>query len=104
MTLAMLKPEPATVASEILTDAVPVFVRVNVCKLFEPMGTLPKLKAVVLGARTPGLVLLEAGFVGDPALVNPTQPEIDNSALKSVAIMANIANELCCLGSPVAGC
>jgi hypothetical protein len=49
-------------------------------------------------------VLLEAGFVGDPALVNPTQPEIDNSALKSVAIMANIANELCCLGSPVAGC
>jgi hypothetical protein len=104
MTLAMLKPVPATVASEILTDAVPVFVRVNVCKLFEPMGTIPKLKAVVLGARTPGVALLEAGFVGDPALVNPTHPEIDNSVLNSVAIMANIANELCCLGSPVAAC
>lgn len=98
----MLKPEPETVVSEIITDEVPVFVRVNVCKLFEPMGIFPKLKVVVLGASTPGVVLPEPGFDGVPALVNPTQPEIDKIVMKSVAIMANIASELCCLGSPVA--
>jgi hypothetical protein len=95
----MRNAEPKTVASEIITAAVPVFVRVNVRKLVEPMRTFPKLTVVALGASTPG-VLLEPGFVGLPALVNPTQPEMDKAAMKSVAIMANIASGLCCLGSP----
>jgi hypothetical protein len=95
----MRNAEPTTVASEIITAAVPVLVRVNVRKLVEPMCTFPKLTVVALGASTPG-VLLEPGFVGLPALVNPTQPEMDKVAMKSVAIMANIANDLRCLGSP----
>src|ERR1700730_15076051 len=97
-----LKPEPETVAWEIVTAAVPEFVSVNVCELFEPMGTLPKLTAVVLGARMPGVVLLEPGFDGVPALVNPAQPEMDKIAMNSVAIVANIASELFCLGNPMA--
>ena len=96
----MRNAEPKTVASEIITAAVPVFVRVNVRKLVEPIRTFPKLTVVALGASTPG-ALLEPGFVGLPALVNPTQPEMDKVAMKSVAIMANIANDLRCLGSPV---
>src|SRR5258706_2956945 len=92
--------EPKTVQEEFITAAVPVFVRVNVRKLVEPMRTFPKLTAVALGASTPG-ALLEPGFVGLPALVSPTQPEMDRVAMKSVAIMANIANDLRCLGSPV---
>ena len=94
--------EPTTVVSEIITDAAPVFVRVNVRKLVEPMRTFPKLTVVLLGASTPEVVLPEPGLVGLPALVNPTQPEMDKVATKSVPRMANIASELCCLFSPVA--
>ena len=99
-----LNPDPETAAWEIVTAVMPEFVRVNVCRLFAPIGTFPKLRAVVLGARVPGAVLLEPVFDGVPALVSPTQPETDKIAMKRVAIMANVAIELCCLGSSVAAC
>ena len=99
----MRKAEPKTVAWEIVTADTPELVRVNVCRLFEPRGTVPKLTAVVFGARVPMVVLLlEPGFDGVPALVNPAQPETNEIARNSVAIMAKVASELCCLGSPVA--
>ena len=99
-----LNPEPETAAWEIVTAVMPEFVRVNVCRLFEPIGTFPKLRVVVLGARVPGAVLLEPVFDGVPALVKPTQPEMDKIAMKRVAIVANVASELCCSGSSVAAC
>jgi len=98
------KPDPETVAWEMVTAVVPEFVRVNVCKLFAPIDTFPKSRVVVLGARVPKAALLEPGFDGVPALVNPTQPEIDKIEIKSVAIVANVASELCCVRSRVAAC
>jgi hypothetical protein len=93
-----LKPAPLTVAWEIATAAVPVFVRVNVCELLEPVATFPKLKLVELAASVPEGGL--PGFPGVPALVNPTHPE-SVKAVSSVARMANKASGLCRLGSSV---
>ena|ERR1700674_629756 len=96
-----LKPAPVTVALEIRTAAVPVFVSVNDCELFEPVPTLPKLKLVALAASVLVGVLVEPVFEGAPALVNPTQPDIVKLII-SVVRMANKASGLCCFGSPVA--
>jgi hypothetical protein len=84
-----LKPGPKTAAWEIVTAAVPVFVRVTVCMLFEPGATLPKLILVALAASTPADALFEVVFPGVPALVSPTQPEIDKVVSNSVPRMAN---------------
>jgi hypothetical protein len=87
-----LKPEPKTVAWEIVTGSVPELVRVNICELFEPRGTLPKSTLVVFGASTPAEV--EPGLFKLPALVNPTQPERVRMLMNSVKIMADSASEL----------
>ena len=99
-----LKPEPETVAWEIVTAAAPEFVSVNVCELFEPIATFPKSTLVVFGASTPAVVEFEPGLLGLPALVKPTQPEIDRMPTKSARRMADNASELYCVGTPAADC
>ena len=83
-----LNPAPEAVALEIMTEAVPVFVIINVCELFEPVAVFPKLTLVALA-------------VSVPALVNPTQPERVKVSSR-VARTANHARGLCCPKSPVA--
>ena len=77
-----LKPVPETTALEIMTAAVPVFVRVNVRVLFEPAAMFPKLTLVALAASV-------------PPLVNPTQPVIVKVSSR-VARTANKPSHLCC--------
>jgi hypothetical protein len=91
-----LKPGPETVVWEIVTAAAPEFVSVNICELFEPIATFPKSTLVVFGASTPAVVEFEfePGLLGLPALVKPTQPEIDRTATKSARRMADNASEL----------
>ena len=96
-----LKPTPVTVAWEIMTAAVPVFERVNVCDVLEPDGTFPKLKFVAFAAIVPDGVPPELVFAGAPALVKPTQPEIVN-VVSSIARMVNKASGLCRFGTSVA--
>ena len=77
-----LKPVPATVACEIVTDAVPVLESVRVCGLVDPSTTFPNVRLVLLAASVPEeegeleLVLL----AGVPAPVRPTQPASDSAA------------------------
>ena len=76
----ILKPAPVTVAWEIVTAAVPLFVRVNVCGLVDPTATFPKFRFVALAESVPE-VGLELDFgAGVAAPVNPTQPESDTTA------------------------
>ncbi len=87
-----LKPAPVTVAWEIVTVAVPVFVRVKVWGLLDPAATFPKLKLVTLAASVPDEVEGELGFAaGVPALVKPVQPAID-STVRHARIKANMAS------------
>ena len=96
-----LKPAPVTVTLEIIIADVPLFVRVKVCKLFKPGATFPKVKLVVLAASVLDGVLVEPVFVGAPALVNPTQPEVVK-VISSVVRIANKASGLCRFESAVA--
>ena len=90
-----------TVAWEIVTAAVPVFVRVSVCGLLEPAATFPKLKLVALAASIPEEVVLELVFAGElPALVKPVQLE-RVAVISSAARTASKSNGLCCFGSLV---
>jgi hypothetical protein len=78
---AMLKPVPVMVAWEIVTAAVPVFARVNVCGLLDPTATFPKFSLVAFAESVPEAAGLEPDFfAGVPAPVNPTQPESDKTA------------------------
>jgi hypothetical protein len=47
----VLKPAPETVSDEIVTVAVPPFVRLTVCELFVPVVTLPKAAVVGVAAN-----------------------------------------------------
>ena len=76
-----LKPEPLTVAWEMVTAAAPVLVRVKVWGLVDPMATFPKFRLVALAASVPEEGELELDFAaGVPAPVKPTQPESDRTA------------------------
>jgi len=55
--------------------AEPVFVRVNVCELFDPVTTFPNVKLVTLAVSMLGGVPFELDFAAVPPLVDPTQPE-----------------------------
>jgi hypothetical protein len=78
----MLKAAPLIVACEIETAAVPVFVSVRVWELLEPAITFPKLRLVALAASDPEDAALDFEVeAGVPALVSPTQPERDNTAM-----------------------
>jgi hypothetical protein len=48
-----VKPVPVIVPWEIVTAAVPVFVRVSDCEVLDPVATLPKLKLVAFAASDP---------------------------------------------------
>jgi hypothetical protein len=48
-----LKPEPVTVACEMFTVAVPVFVTVTVCVALPPTATLPNVTLVDPAESTP---------------------------------------------------
>ena len=76
-----LKPAPAIVACEIVTEAVPVFVRVKDWVLLEPVFTFPNASVVALAASVPDEAVLEVLFAaGVPAPVNPVHPEMDKMA------------------------
>jgi hypothetical protein len=82
-----LKPAPVIVACEIVTEAVPVLVRVRDWVLLEPVFTFPKARFVALAASDPDEAVLEVLFAaGVPAPVNPVHPVIDK--------MANIARKI----------
>src|ERR1700676_4681026 len=76
----MLKPAPVTVAWEIVTADVPVFVTVKVWGLLAPGATFPKFRLVALAARVPDEDEVELDFAAVPALVEATQPESDSTA------------------------
>lgn len=48
-----VKPEPEIATWEMLTVAVPLFVRVRLCVALLPTDTPPKLRVVALGETTP---------------------------------------------------
>jgi hypothetical protein len=76
-----LKPAPVIVACEIVTEAVPVLVRVRAWVLLEPVVTFPKARFVALAASDPDEAVLEVLFAGGvPAPVNPVHPETDKTA------------------------
>jgi hypothetical protein len=82
------------VACEIVTDAVPVFVRVSVWELLEPVVTFPKVRLVALAANDPAEALVELAFAaGVPAPVKPVQPEMDRT-VKRTTIVANEVGEV----------
>ena len=81
-----------TVAWEIVTAAVPVFVKVSVCRLLEPVATLPKLKLVALAVSVPAEAVLEFVFAdGVLELAKPAQPERDNAARKARKMANNMS-------------
>jgi hypothetical protein len=51
--LVTVKPAPASVAADTVTEAVPVFVTVTVCVALPPTATLPNVKVVALAESTP---------------------------------------------------
>jgi hypothetical protein len=62
----LLKPAPVTVTAEIVTVAVPPFVRVMVCELFAPIATLPNAAVVGVAASSACVpVPLNAIVVGE---------------------------------------
>ena len=86
------KPAPAVVACEIVTAAVPVFVKVSVCRLLDPVATLPKLKLVALAASVPAEAVLEFVFAdGVLEFVKPAQPERDNVARKAIKMTNDVS-------------
>ena len=87
------KPAPAVVACEIVTAAVPVFVKVSVCRLLDPVATLPKLKLVALAASVPAEAVLEFVFAdGVLELVAPAQPDRDNVDRKARKMANNVSS------------
>jgi hypothetical protein len=75
------KPAPVKVACEMVTVAVPVFVRVRVWGLLDPITTFPKFKLVALAASVPEDGDGEVDFAaGVPAPVAPTQPASEATA------------------------
>jgi hypothetical protein len=82
---------PVSVACEIVTDAVPVFVRVSVWELLEPVVTFPKVRLVALAANDPEEAVVEFALAaGVPAPVNPVQPDIDRAAKRTTIIVSEV--------------
>src|SRR5579872_1233082 len=80
-----LNPDPVTVACEMATAAVPVFVRVKVWEPIEAVFTLPKARLVALAARDPEEAVSELVLVtGVPAPVRPTQPVTDRAVKRTI--------------------
>ena len=70
---------------------VPVFVKVSVCRLLEPVATLPKLKLVALAATVPPEAVLFVFAGGVLAPVKPAQPDRDNVARKAIKMANNVS-------------
>jgi len=63
----VLKPAPVTVTEEIVTDALPPFVRLMVCELLVPVDTLPNAAVVGVAASCACIpVPLNASVAGEP--------------------------------------
>jgi hypothetical protein len=77
-----LKPEPVTAASEMVTEAAPVFVSVTVCRLLDPATTFPKFKLAAFALSVPAAVepVDDLNF-DDPAPVRARQPDMDRSGM-----------------------
>lgn len=77
-----LKPEPVTAASEMVTEAAPVFVSTMVCRLLDPATTFPKFKLAALALRVPVVVEpVDDLDVDDLVPVRARQPEMDRSEM-----------------------
>jgi len=87
------KPEPVKLAWEIVTGEVPVFVRVRVWGLLNPISTFPKFMLVGLADSVPDEVTGDDVFAAvDPALVKPVHPVIDSTA-RHPRISANMPSD-----------
>jgi hypothetical protein len=86
-----LKPAPVIVACEIVTEAVPVLVRVRAWVLLEPVFTFPKDRLVALAASDPDEAVLEVLFAaGVPAPVNPVHPEMDRMPKRTRKVVSRL--------------
>jgi len=94
-------PAPEMLTLETVTLEFPALVKVTPKVLLPPILTVAKLRLVALAASTLEVVLFELVFDGAPALVNPTQPEIDK-VMNKVAKIPNQVNGPCCLVGPAA--
>ena len=71
-------------ACEIVTVAVPEFVRVKFWEVLEAVLTLPKTRLVALDARDPEEAVSELDLAaGVPAPVRPTQPIADKASRRA---------------------
>jgi hypothetical protein len=82
-----VNPGPETVAWEISTLAVPVFVTVTLCVALLPTATFPKLRLLKLGDKipVPGVFVFAPG-APVPALVTPAQLERPTIEIMTAAI------------------
>jgi hypothetical protein len=96
----VLKPAPETVTEEIVTDALPPFVRLMVCELFVPVVTLPKAAVVGVAANCGcvpvplrEMVSGELGALLTTVIVPVALPAVlgPNTALNVAALPAAIA-------------
>jgi hypothetical protein len=94
-------PDPEMLTLETDTLEFPASVKVTAKVLLPPIVTLAKLRLVALAASVLEAVLFELVFAGAPALVNPTQPEIDK-VKNRIARTPNQVNGLCRMASPAA--
>lgn len=84
-----LNAEPVMDPCEIITEAVPLLVRVKVWEELEPRATFPKLKLVALAASVPDVAVLEFA-AGVPAPVSPMQPVRDNAAIMARKMVRSV--------------
>jgi len=94
-------PAPEMLTLETDTLEFPALVSVTPKVPLLPIATLAKLRLVALAASALETVLFELVFAGAPALVNPTQPEIDKVKHR-IARTPNQVNGLCCMAGPAA--
>jgi hypothetical protein len=86
-----LKPAPVMVACEIVTEAVPVLVRVRAWVLLVPVFKFPKARFVALAASDPDEAVLEVLFAaGVPAPVNPVHPVIDRMPKSTRKVVSEV--------------
>jgi hypothetical protein len=70
---------------------VPVFVRVSVWELLNPVVTFPNVRLVALAANDPEEAAVEFVLAaGVPAAVNPVQPDMDRAANRTTIIVSEL--------------
>ncbi len=94
-------PAPEMLTFETDTLEFPALVNVTPKVPLLPIATLVKLRVVALAASVLEAALFELVFAGAPALVKPTQPEIDK-VKNRIARTPNQVNGLGCMAGPAA--